>query len=335
MRRPARARSVCAGARRALGALALLAAALGSALPARSAHAFSFALIGDAPYNAAEVEALEGVIDAINADASVRFVLHAGDIKGGHESCRDELLRARFEQLQRLRPALVYTPGDNEWADCHRVAAGAFDPLERLASLRRLFFPDPRRTTGGAPLDVEPQSATPPFTAFVENVLFEHGGVVFATLHVVGSQNGLEPWRGIDALDSTRSPRRDRIDAFQAREAANLAWLDHAFARARERDARAVVLLMQANPRFDIAPKHMARRGFESLHGRLAQRARAWRRPVLLVHGDFHKYLVDRPLGQAPAPVPNLTRVQVFGSPNVGWVRVTVAPDGTFSFEPR
>lgn len=304
-------------------------------LHAAGAHAFSFALIGDAPYNATESEALDAVLDAINADPSIRLVLHAGDIKGSYEVCSDELLRERFAQLQRLRVPLVYTPGDNEWTDCHRVAAGGFDPLERLVFLRRLFYPDPRRTTGGTTLPVEPQSATRGYSAFVENVLFEHDGVIFATLHVVGSQNGLEPWRGIDALDSTRTPRRDRLDAFQLREMAALAWVDRAFARARERNARAVVLLMQANPRFDIAANHMARRGFEALHERLAARARAWRKPVLLVHGDFHQYLVDRPLANGRAAVPNLVRVQVFGSPHVRWVRVSVEDSGEFRFEPQ
>lgn len=292
------------------------------------AGAFSFALIGDSPYGPAESALVDRMIDEINADASIRFVLHAGDVKGGRERCDDELLRARHAQLQRLRAAVVFTPGDNDWTDCHRPAAGGFDPLERLAALRAIFYPDPRRTSGGTPLAVEPQSALPGFAPFVENVRFVHEGVVFATLHVVGSNNGLEPWRGIDLRDSPRTPRADRLAEFERRQAANLAWLDAAFAQARSIDAPAVVLLMQANPRFDLAAGDPRRAGFDALLARLAQRAAEFDRPVLLAHGDFHDFVVDRPLdGEGAAPrAPKLVRVQSFGSPRIGWVKVTVDP---------
>ena len=35
---------------------------------------------------------------------------------------------------------LLYTPGDNEWTDCHRPAAGRYNPLERLDAVRATFF---------------------------------------------------------------------------------------------------------------------------------------------------------------------------------------------------
>ena len=44
---------------------------------------------------------------------------------------------------------VVLTPGDNEWTDCHRVAAGEYQPLERLAKLREVFYPVPGMTIGG------------------------------------------------------------------------------------------------------------------------------------------------------------------------------------------
>jgi hypothetical protein len=298
------------------------------------AGAFSFALIGDAPYGAAESALFERVIDEINADASIRLVLHAGDVKGGREPCDDELLRARYRQLQRLRAPLVFTPGDNDWTDCHRPAAGAYHPLERLAALRAIFFADPHRTSGGVPLAVQPQSDAPGFAPFVENARFVHEGVVFATLHVVGSNNGLDPWRGIDPRDDPRAPRADRVDEFERRQAANLAWLDGAFAQARSIDAPAVVLLMHANPRFDLPAGDPKRAGFDALLERLARRTVDFGRPVLLAHGDLHRFVVDRPLDvEGPDPrVPNLVRVQSFGSPWLRWVRVTVDPGAPVPF---
>jgi hypothetical protein len=36
----------------------------------------------------------------------------------------------------------IFVPGDNEWTDCERLSNGAYDPLERLGKLRRLFWED-------------------------------------------------------------------------------------------------------------------------------------------------------------------------------------------------
>jgi hypothetical protein len=60
-------------------------------------------------------------------------------------------------------------------------------------------------------------------------------------------------------------------------------------------------------------------------------------KPVLLVHGDTHTYRVDAPFTEATGvPLPNLSRVETYGSPIVGWVKVTVDPAGAqlFTFEP-
>lgn len=159
--------------------------------------AFAFAFIGDGPYGAAAEPLWDHTIREINRDREVRFVMHAGDVKAGGERCDDDLLERRFLQYQTLRPAFVYTPGDNEWTDCHRTSNGAYHPLERLAFLRSLFFADPHRSTGGHPIRVRPQSDDAGYEDFVENVMFERGGVVFATVHVVGSNNDLAPWNGI------------------------------------------------------------------------------------------------------------------------------------------
>jgi hypothetical protein len=61
--------------------------------------------------------------------------------------------------------------------------------------------------------------------------------------------------------------------------------------------------------------------------------------PILLVHGDQHEYLVDRPLVRRTTGqrLDNVTRLQVPGSPHVGWVRVIVRPgaEEPFLFESR
>lgn len=345
-RRVARWATACA----ALAAALLSSACVGVSAPgpsatpvaaARPAPALTLAVIGDMPYAPNEVGVVDQLLAQIDADPTVDLVLHVGDLKGGSESCDDALLAARARQLQVLRKPWLYTPGDNEWTDCHRAAAGRFVPLERLQKLRGLLHGEPRRSGGAQPLPLQTQGDMPGHQAFVENASTMTAGVLVATLHLVGSRNDLEPWMGLDPTDSAATPRADRMAAFQARERANLAWIDRVVERATQENARALVIAFQANPGLEARPGARARIGFEPVLRRLRERAAAFGRPVLLVHGDFHTLIVDQPWRSAdhgePA-VPALTRVQTFGSPLLRWVRVRIDPADAqqpFRIEPR
>ena len=98
-----------------------------------------------------------------------------------------------------------------------------------------------------------------------------------------------------------------------------------AFAVAADRRARAVVLAMQADM-WDGTPENQS--GFAALKERIAVRAAAFGRPVLLLEGDSHRFTRDQPLPDAP----NVTRIVVEGETASEWLRVTVAPrtDGVF-----
>jgi hypothetical protein len=71
-------------------------------------------------------------------------VLLACDIKGGSVLRSDEVFQDRLTQYSKFRPPFGYTPGDNEWTDCHRTGAGQFDPLERVDKLLRSKTADGR-----------------------------------------------------------------------------------------------------------------------------------------------------------------------------------------------
>jgi len=304
------------------------------------AQTFSFALIGDGPYSDAKEVAFDRMINDINLDKAVEFVIHVGDIKSGREACTDARLTRRFEQLQKIRTALVYTPGDNEWTDCHRENNGSWNPVERLSFIRKLFFPNPSQTTGQTPFDVETQANNPAYTTFVENTFFTKGHVAFSTIHVVGSHNGLMPWKGLDASDSRKEPRPDRIEEYKARQVAALDWLDVTFDRAKTNHAAAVVVTVHAEMQLDLKTKSYERRGFEDFLVKLSDLSNAFKGPVLLVHGDSHVYRVDQPGLAADLAVPNLTRIEVFGDSGAHWVKATFNPGDenqqpTFSFEPR
>ncbi len=288
-----------------------------------------FAMIGDTNYSAAEAPKVDRVIAAINADKKVKFVLHNGDVKSGSSSCSDAYILGQFTQLNQLKKPWMYTPGDNEWTDCHRPKAGKFNPIERLAFVRKVFFPQPGYSLGPDPIKLTSQSKTAGFETFIENTLWQRAGVTFAMVHVIGSNNDLDPWTGIDAADSYASPRADRAAEFVAREKANLAWLDTIFDQAQKSKSAGVLIAMQANPNFELPVTDQQRAGFNNLLDKLTALTLAFGKPVVLTHGDSHYTRVDKPLLAAtmesgPQSVENFTRVETFGSPNVHWLRVTV-----------
>ncbi len=314
-----------------------------------NANSISFAVIGDGPYGDEREPAFDRLIDAINKDHAVEFVIHLGDIKSGGTECTDERLQRRFDQLQQIATALVYTPGDNEWTDCHRANNGGWHPLERLAFIRQLFFPNPGTTTGQRPRAVLTQSAIPGFEQFVENTLFMSGRVVVSTVHVVGSNNNLRPWSGIDSSDSISNPRQDRLNEFNSRNAASLAWLEKIFDTATTQNAAGIFIAIHADPNFQLPADDIDRTGFNPFLEKLFSLSLEYDRPVVLSHGDSHIFRVDRPRlvpwyanADAAGPdenpqIPKLTRMAVFGDSELHWVKVTADPrtQETFNFAPQ
>ena len=195
---------------------------------------------------------------------------------------------------------------------------GAYDPLERLTALRRTFFGAPGVSLGGRKQQVLAQPGYP------ENQLWMESKVVFAAVHVVGSNNGYAPWTG---NTSPTPAQRGEVDA---RIAAAVALIEQAFATATEHGALGVVLLMQADT-FFLANETAD--GFDEVVTEIGTRSAAFGRPVLLLQGDTHDYTVDHPYATAP----NLTRIVVEGETVGEWLRLTIDPRAAqlFSWERR
>ena len=306
-------------------AIALAALLLGACAQAPGGD-FSFALIGDLGYTAAQEPMVDRVLESINAE-TLAFVVHDGDLGAPRNgSCTNELWARRLAQFQASRHPLVYTPGDNEWTDCHAGEVAGYEPLERLAALRRTFFAT-GHSLGQRPLPLTRQAGYP------ENARWSMGDVTFLTLHVVGSNNN----RGRTAEGDAE---------YAARTAADIAWMRAGFAAARASGSRAVMIVQQANifPQFPPFPggKPKEPSGFTEVREALEREAAAFRRPVVLVHGDSHYFRIDKPVRRASdnAGVPsleNFTRVETFGAPNHHWVQVVVSRDdpSVFTFHPR
>ncbi len=218
-------------------AAAVLLALLVSGCASAPGSDFSFALIGDLGYTPAQ----EPVVDRVFADLAkerLAFVVHDGDLGSpSNGSCTNELWARRLGQFQALPHPLIYTPGDNEWTDCHAgEGLPNFAPLERLGALRRMFFGG-ERSFGQRTIALIRQPGYP------ENARWGMVDVTFVTLHVVGSNNG----RG-------RAPEGDA--EFAARNAADIAWLREGFAAAQAAGSRAIMVIQQANifPEFPPFP---------------------------------------------------------------------------------
>lgn len=282
-----------------------------TALPA-AAETTRIVALGDMPYGEpAEVyPAFEALIGAVNA-ADPALVIHIGDTKSGSTPCSDAMLAEQRDYLNSFAAPVIYTPGDNEWTDCHREAAGGFDPLDRLARIRETYFADPAQSMGAEPVAVESQAEA----GYPENTRLRIGGLLVVAVHVVGSNNNFE----------IRDPTA--ADEFFARNAAGLDWLDASFAAGG--DAAAAIVAIHADMfegGYDAGDESWARHsGFADFGPALQQAAAGFGKPVLLIYGDSHVFKVDRPF---PETAPALTALEVFGAEDMHAVEIT-ADTGT------
>ncbi|MGH9722483.1 MAG: hypothetical protein ACRD8O_19915, partial [Bryobacteraceae bacterium] len=289
-------------------------------------RAFDFATIGDQQYGV-EGETKWPALQASINQANVAFTMHVGDFKSGDTMCSNELFSDRLQAFNNFAAPLIYTPGDNEWTDCHRENNGSYDPLERLSLVRRMFFPS-GQSLGRRRITLSQQSEDTRYSKYVENAMWAMGNVLFATVHIVGSNNNLG-----------RNAENDR--EYDERNDANFNWLKTAFSVARDNDFAGVVIGTQTNPGWSGAPVRVAQlgRGFRDSFFVIEDEAIVFARPVLVVMGDSHIFRIDKPVigARSGRVVENILRLEVPGSTYVHWVRVKVDPAkrGLFAFEPE
>lgn len=283
-----------------------------------AADPFNFVVVGDQPYgNKKKVKGkYQTLIEAIN-DHTPDLVIHVGDTKSGGTLCNDDILAERLGFLNAFTAPTLYTPGDNEWTDCHRLITGAYDPVERLDHIRQTYFSDPETTFGQNPIRISHQGAD----GFPENARVMLNDVMFVTAHVVGSNNNFEAVRPTSALE------------FAKRDAANRAWLQDSFAAAG--DSKALVLAIHGDM-FEFGfgagrdPEGFLRHsGFRLFAETLIWKAAEYGRPVLLTYGDSHKFRMFRPF---PKKAPNIMALETFGADHMHAVRVHVSPDDPYPF---
>ena len=315
---------------------------LSLAVPAAAqSGTFQFGAIGDTAYSKRGEQEFDRMLDAMNKD-NLAFIVHVGDFQADprpyHRApdritmpCTDENYARVLASFQRSTAPFILTPGDNDWTDCHLLKDQKVDPLDRLAKVRALFFPD-GKSLGRRSLAVQSQTNDKGYETFRENLSWTYNGVLFATFHTVGSNDNFG-----------RTPEMDTEQA--ARKAANLAWIAKAFSAAHAPDIRGLVLITQANVAFEAhwsaslkeryvrsaggtTPKEAAANPYHELVSLLAAEMEGFGKPALFIHGDTHLFRINNPLPSRKSGrfFQNLTRLEVFGDPDTHWARVTVDP---------
>lgn len=279
---------------------------------------YSFVVVADTAYKVPQdYVAYDKLIDRINTEAPA-FTVHLGDVFSGQTNCGSANIERVKSDFGKYTHPVIYTPGDNEWTDCHGVEAGGYNPVERLANLRHLFFAGGRTLGQGQMAVVRQEHA-----GMVENALWSKGDVLFASVHIVGSNNGL----------IAENSGRDSSE-FSHRNQANVDWIKRAFKQATDQDAKAMVLAYHAN--MFAEPDDVD--GFSEVRTLIGQLGEAFKKPVLLVHGDHHQFIIDRPYlpRVQSGPGGNITRLQTYGWPDAKAVKISVdtSTENVFSFQP-
>jgi hypothetical protein len=281
------------------------------------------------------------------------FAVHDGAFKDPSVPCTADLFAKVKDSFNKSAAPFIYTPGDNEWMDCDKTPNNPINRVDRLNELREMFFAQDQ-SLGQNPMPLTTQRQE----GFPENARWTKEGVVFVTINAPG------PNDDTDYCVTPDAPLCPPGGTYEAgpRRVANKEWLRQTFELATATNAPAVMIIWQADPWQPGAPNTHNRRNWDYLMGctdqtipdcrepGLRQMAKAFGKPVVLVHGDTHMPRIDQGGWATPknggttiemvgalTDVPNFTRVETYagGQPASSstqppepkkWLRVTVDP---------
>jgi hypothetical protein len=309
--------------------------------PAADPNKFSLALIGDMPYDANGQAQTPAVIDAINA-SGVDFSLFDGDTMSGKgDLCTDgNYARIKSDFFDKFNKPVFYSIGDNEWTDCDRPVKGAYDPNERLAKVRSLFFKDAngnyitlgKGALAGVQIQHDPN--------YPELQLFTYKKITFIVPHIPGSADNAAVTSDKYKTYNDLAKDGDATE-YAARDAADVAWIQKGFKEAADKGSNGVIIVEQANLDWEgyvagtAAPNNEFTAAFDNVKQAILTGTLAFKKPVLVQNGDEHWYQVDMPMNETSGKlvqrdkgslVETFTRVQTFGSGFNHWVQLDIDP---------
>ena len=281
--------------------------------------ASDFIVLGDMPYGDEPVieERYRKLIRRVNEE-NPDFVIHLGDTKSGSTLCSDEFYYRQKVFFSIFTAPLLYTPGDNEWTDCHRSNNGGYDPLDRLKMLRKIVF-DGSYFEQSALLGLQSQGTLmEEFSEFIENQMWVSSGTLFLLIHVVGSNNNMD----------SGTPLGER--EFLRREKANKNWIDSAFDLLQEERIRDLVVVFHGDPFVDwmMPQPSLMYPGFSEIVGNsLFELSKKTDKKILIIHGDTHQYTWNHPFYAAGHVRGNVSRLVVPGARDMRAVKISIQRD--------
>jgi hypothetical protein len=282
-------------------------------------NSFSIIALGDMPYFLPQdYSRFQNAINFINTQNNA-FTVFVGDIKSSKTNCSDDVYHKMYNYFEQFKKPLIYTPGDNEWTDCKETGNNSSHKEERLDFLRKTFFKD-SGSLGQQKMELISQSSFTGHEKFVENKRWNYKNVSFATIHIVGSNNNYSD----DSTDLNRE--------FFERNRANIFWLNELFGNAKKDSSLGIALFIHA----DMFLPDKGESGFVEFVKELKLLTIQYSKPVLLVNGDSHRFIVDKPLYNDKAnekTLLNFTRMQVFGEYDMHAVEIVINKSNPGLFE--
>lgn len=285
--------------------------------------AIAFAVV--ASDTAADADRAAATLRAID-DSAARFVVQFESGGPGSRACSDDAIERRRALLDASAKPVVPIANVSEWATCD---ASGGDPFERLQRLVDAFFGSDA-SLGRTRMSWARQSALPRFRRYRENVRWQAGRVLFATVDLAANNNDYRIGAG-------------RNGEFEERVVANRAWLERTFRIATERRLPAVVIFVDAAPRFNVPlrppdPRTRERDGYYEWKVAMRELVPTFKGRVLLVQGRYaddraRAQPLDHPLRDAGGrPIESLYRIAAPTSEDGGWMRIDVEPNVTTPF---
>ena len=200
-------------------------------------------------------------------DEDIAFVVVNG-IKSAQEPCSDALYLERKILFDAAKNGLFVSLAGSDWTLC-KTSVGKSASSERLTRLRELFFAEDF-SFGASKIPLIRQSATPKFRSYAENIRWEVGSVLFATINLPGNDNHYRAAGG-------------RNNEFEDRAVANQHWLQQLVSHARTHKLEALVLFCDQNPL--AAPLANGQRdGFSEIRSQIQRLADQFPGRLLMVH---------------------------------------------------
>jgi hypothetical protein len=173
-----------------------------------------------------------GEIIADTDRENLAFIVVNG-IKASNEPCSDAVYMRRKTMLDSAKNGMIVSLAGSDWIDC-RDSRGRVISQERLNRLRELFYGD-EFSFGSSRIPVMRQSTSPKFRSYAENMRWEVGNTMFATLDLPAENNHYRKEAG-------------RNSEFEDRLIANHEWMQRIFTFATRKRFDGVVLFCDGDP---------------------------------------------------------------------------------------